>query len=165
MKRPISVRKTALMVATVLNTSARDNGFMSCLASCESPGSQWFRSENVSVPNAAAARCERRRPPRRPFAAFRPHGQGGSPDRSNSHAPSQWRLTPARRIMDSNIWERALSMGDRDERSASYGLRDHGILQVICPTCQTVFAGSRLPTDRQATLHGVVFDILGPSAA
>jgi hypothetical protein len=42
---------------------------------------------------------------------------------------------------------------------------DDGILQVICPTCQTVVAGSRMAGDRQATLHGVVFDILGTRAA
>jgi hypothetical protein len=38
--------------------------------------------------------------------------------------------------------------------------RDDGILPVICPTCQNVFAGSRMAGDRQATLHGVVFGIL-----
>src|SRR6476659_861589 len=38
MKRAISVRKAALMIATVWNTSAPDKGFMSCLASCEAPG-------------------------------------------------------------------------------------------------------------------------------
>jgi len=41
-------------------------------------------------------------------------------------------------------------------------LRDAGIVQVICPTCQDGFAG-RAPAEigRPATLHGVVFDILG----
>lgn len=38
MKRAISVRKAALMIATVWNTSVPDKGFMSCLASCEAPG-------------------------------------------------------------------------------------------------------------------------------
>ena len=33
-----------------------------------SPGSKSFRLENVSVPNADGARCERRRHPRRPKA-------------------------------------------------------------------------------------------------
>jgi hypothetical protein len=35
----------------------------------------------------------------------------------------------------------------------------------LAPTCQNVFAGSRMPAShRQATLHGVVFDILDTSA-
>ena len=40
---------------------------------------------------------------------------------------------------------------------------DDGIVPLICPTCQNVFAGiaqSIHASDRQATLHGVVFDIL-----
>jgi hypothetical protein len=60
MKRAISVRKATLMMATVRNTSVADTGFMSCLES--------FRLENVSVPNADGARCERRQHPRRPKA-------------------------------------------------------------------------------------------------
>ena len=42
-------------------------------------------------------------------------------------------------------------------------LRDDGIVPLICPTCQNVFAGiaqSIHASDHQATLHGVVFDIL-----
>ena len=42
-------------------------------------------------------------------------------------------------------------------------LRDDGIVPLICPTCQNVFAGfaqSIHASDRHATLHGVVFDIL-----
>jgi hypothetical protein len=63
MKRAISVRKTALMVATVLNTSAPDKGFMSCLASCKSPGvnrSGWkmFRFQTHPVGNVSAAASE-----------------------------------------------------------------------------------------------------------
>ena len=41
--------------------------------------------------------------------------------------------------------------------------RDDGIVPLICPTCQNVFAGiaqSIDASDRHATLHGVVFDIL-----
>src|SRR6266850_4221633 len=41
--------------------------------------------------------------------------------------------------------------------------RDGGIVPLICPTCQNVFAGiaqSVHASDRHATLHGVVFDIL-----
>jgi hypothetical protein len=43
-------------------------------------------------------------------------------------------------------------------------LRDDAIVPLICPTCQNVFAGfaqSIHASDRHATLHGVVFDILG----
>ena len=36
---------------------------------------------------------------------------------------------------------------------------DNEDMPVICPTCQNVFAGS-LERPHQATLHGVVFDIL-----
>jgi len=36
---------------------------------------------------------------------------------------------------------------------AFYGLRDDGILQLICLTCQNVFAAHA--SDRQATLHGL----------
>jgi hypothetical protein len=42
-------------------------------------------------------------------------------------------------------------------------LRDAGIVPLICPTCQNVFVGiaqSIHASDRHATLHGVVFDIL-----
>src|SRR5712675_439074 len=42
-------------------------------------------------------------------------------------------------------------------------LRDDGIVPLICPTCQNVFAGfaqSIHASDHHATLHGVVFDIL-----
>src|SRR6266481_734102 len=41
--------------------------------------------------------------------------------------------------------------------------RDDGIVPLICPTCQNVFAGIAQgihASDRHATLHGVVFDIL-----
>src|SRR6266481_1805667 len=41
--------------------------------------------------------------------------------------------------------------------------RDDGIVPLICPTCQNVFAGiaqSIHASDHHATLHGVVFDIL-----
>jgi len=41
--------------------------------------------------------------------------------------------------------------------------RDDGIVPLICPTCQNVFAGiaqSIDASDHHATLHGVVFDIL-----
>jgi hypothetical protein len=68
MKRAISVRKATLIMATVRNTSAANRGFMSCLASCEAPGSKSFRLEIVSVPNADGARCEQCRRPRRPTA-------------------------------------------------------------------------------------------------
>src|SRR5712675_950829 len=42
-------------------------------------------------------------------------------------------------------------------------LRDDGIVPLICPTCQNVFAGfaqSIHASAHHATLHGVVFDIL-----
>src|SRR6266481_1172308 len=42
-------------------------------------------------------------------------------------------------------------------------LRDDGIVPLICPTCQNVFAGFAQgihASDHHATLHGVVFDIL-----
>src|SRR6266702_7759844 len=42
-------------------------------------------------------------------------------------------------------------------------LRDDGIVPLICPTCQNVFAGfaqSIHASDHHSTLHGVVFDIL-----
>ena len=42
-------------------------------------------------------------------------------------------------------------------------LRDDGIVPLFCPTCQNVFAGIAQgihASDHQATLHGVVFDIL-----
>src|SRR5712664_1331331 len=45
---------------------------------------------------------------------------------------------------------------------AFYKLRD-GIVPLICPTCQNVFAGFAQgidASDHHATLHGVVFDIL-----
>src|ERR1700722_17449046 len=41
---------------------------------------------------------------------------------------------------------------------ASYDWRDDGLMLVICPTCQNVFAGIAQRPE-QATLHGVVFDI------
>jgi hypothetical protein len=47
--------------------------------------------------------------------------------------------------------------------AAFYKRRDDGIVPLICPTCQNVFAGfaqSIHASDHQATLHGVVFDIL-----
>src|SRR5882757_11277857 len=46
---------------------------------------------------------------------------------------------------------------------ASCKLRDDGTVPLICPTCQNVFAGIAQgihASDRRATLHGVVFDIL-----
>src|SRR5882757_9684178 len=54
-------------------------------------------------------------------------------------------------------------VGCRAGRWASCKLRDDGIVPLICPTCQNVFAGfaqSIHASDRHATLHGVVFDIL-----
>ena len=47
--------------------------------------------------------------------------------------------------------------------AAFYKWRDDGIVPLICPTCQNVFAGiaqSIDASDHHATLHGVVFDIL-----
>ena len=47
--------------------------------------------------------------------------------------------------------------------AAFYKRRDDGIVPLICPTCQNVFAGfaqSIHASDHHATLHGVVFDIL-----
>ena len=39
-------------------------------------------------------------------------------------------------------------------------MRDDGIVPLICPTCQNVFAAFAQSIDPVATLHGVVFDIL-----
>src|SRR5882724_2634106 len=47
---------------------ARRERVHECLASCEAPGVNHFRLENVSVPNTDGARCERRRHSRRPKA-------------------------------------------------------------------------------------------------
>ena len=72
----------------------------------------------------------------------------------------QWGVRRALAVADGEavwFWAPTLVAGS----FALYRLRDDGILQVICPTCQTVFAGSRMAGDRKATLHGVVFDILG----
>src|SRR5258708_33136726 len=55
-----------------------------------------------------------------------------------------------------------VSPGDKHEAFARRR-RDGGIVPLICPTCQNVFAGiaqSVHASDRHATLHGVVFDIL-----
>src|SRR5438034_3413169 len=38
---------------------------------------------------------------------------------------------------------------------AFYNLRDDGILQVICPTCQNVFAGSRMPATARLLCMGL----------
>ena len=46
---------------------------------------------------------------------------------------------------------------------AFYKSREDGLVPLICPTCQSVFAGfaqSIHASDHLATLHGVVFDIL-----
>ena len=44
-------------------------------------------------------------------------------------------------------------------------LRDNGMVPLICPTCQNVFAGeASMPATPPVTLHGVVFDILVGSA-
>ena len=51
---------------------ARRERVHECLASCEAPGVNHFRLENVSVPNADGARCERRRHSRRPKAKSAP---------------------------------------------------------------------------------------------
>jgi hypothetical protein len=64
MKRVISVRKVTLMIATVRNTLLAERGFMN--ASHLAKPRDSFRLENVSVPNADGARCERRGHPRRP---------------------------------------------------------------------------------------------------
>jgi hypothetical protein len=37
-----------------------------------------------------------------------------------------------------------------------HGLRDDGILQVICPTCQKVFAGSRMPAPARLLCMGLI---------
>jgi hypothetical protein len=59
MKSPTSVRKVALMIATVRNTSLAERGFINASHFAKPPGSKSFRLENVSVPNADDARCER----------------------------------------------------------------------------------------------------------
>jgi len=54
----------------------------------------------------------------------------------------------------------------RARPSAFCKLRDDGIVPLICPTCQNVFAGfaqSIHASGHHATLHGVVFDILAGS--
>ena len=45
---------------------------------------------------------------------------------------------------------------------ASCNLREVGMVQLICPTCQSAVAGRRI--DHSATLHGVVFDIFASRA-
>jgi hypothetical protein len=65
MKSPTSVRKVTLMIATVRNTSLAGRESMNA-SHLAKPCSKSFRLENVSVPNADGARCERRRHPRRP---------------------------------------------------------------------------------------------------
>jgi hypothetical protein len=67
MKRAISVRKAALMIATVWNTSAPDKGFMSCLASCEALGVNHLGWKMFRF-QTQVGRCERRQHPRRPKA-------------------------------------------------------------------------------------------------
>ena len=68
MKNPTSVRKVTLMIVTVRNTSLGERGFMNASHLAKPQGSKSFKLENVSVPNADGARCERRRHPRRPKA-------------------------------------------------------------------------------------------------
>src|SRR6185295_17037328 len=96
---------------------------------------------------------------------------------------------PSRSALDSVVTKRAAGGGGRNDAmcacgrraarerctdgdavtarpSACYGLRNDAILQVICPTSQTI---SEKPqschADHLATLHGVVFDIVGTRAA
>jgi len=49
---------------------------------------------------------------------------------------------------------------DGQRHGPSYKLREDGIVPLICPTCQNVFAGKTSGQATPATLHGVVFDIL-----
>src|SRR5882672_10316498 len=67
------------------------------------------------------------------------------------------------------LWGRIFRLQSRRRARCRAGpwafckLRDDGIVPLICPTCQNVFAGfaQSIPaSDHHATLHGVVFDIL-----
>src|SRR5882724_9229904 len=50
---------------------------------------------------------------------------------------------------------------DGQRHGQSYKLRDDGMVPLICPTCQNVFAGkASMPAPPPVTLHGVVFNIL-----
>jgi hypothetical protein len=63
MKRAISIRKAALMIATIRTASAADRGHV-MPPILGSPQAKLSEIGNISVPNADGARCERRRAPR-----------------------------------------------------------------------------------------------------
>ena len=70
--------------------------------------------------------------------------------------------------MQLQLWVRIFYLQSRRRTRCRAGprgfckLRDDGIVPLICPTCQNVFAGAQSihASDHHATLHGVVFDIL-----
>src|SRR5712671_4949953 len=71
--------------------------------------------------------------------------------------------------MQLQLWVRIFCLQSRQRARCRAGprafckLRDDGTVPLICPTCQNVFAGIAQgihASDRRATLHGVVFDIL-----
>jgi hypothetical protein len=56
MKKPISIRKVTLMMATIRNASPADREFMTCLASCEVPKPNSPKLEMFRFPRPAARR-------------------------------------------------------------------------------------------------------------
>ena len=79
--------------------------------------------------------------------------QFGSPRRPGSARSAVDGLTAYRLIQKTprRIFRRGLNSSDDED------------MQVICPMCQNVFAGSLKRPDH-APLHGVVFDIFVPAA-
>ncbi len=114
--------------------------------------------------DGAAARPGRRRPVETGLTRARHEPAIGATKSTRLEAPpSLWRAD-ATSIVGKDFLPVAL-----EEAVVGQGhggiceLRDDGIVPLICPTCQNVFAGiaqSIHASDHRATLHGVVFDIL-----
>ena len=76
--------------------------------------------------------------------------------------PSLWRAD-ATSIVGKDFLPAIAPKSPLSDRAMGVLSRDDGIVPLICPTCQNVFAGfaqSIHASDHLATLHGVVFDIL-----
>src|SRR6266852_7715061 len=76
--------------------------------------------------------------------------------------PSLWRAD-ATSIVGKDFLPAIAPNSPLSGRAMGVLLRDDGIVPLICPTCQNVFAGFAQgihASDHHATLHGVVFDIL-----
>src|SRR5712672_983511 len=81
-------------------------------------------------------------------------------ERAGDHSP--WRAG-ATSIVGKDYLPAIAPNSPLSGRAMGVLLRDGGIVPLICPTCQSVFAGiaqSIHASDHHATLHGVVFDIL-----